>query len=138
MPERLGSSPSLCGNIAFRMFFLSHFLPSLSSDDWLPWGVKRSAALLPRVFLLGFRPRVIHSNFGFVGDIVSQRLANGGSPALSCFFAVAERTFGDVSKSKLNFESWILNSSLDLLSILRVCSVGVCPRCTADAGWGEV
>ena len=59
-------------------------------------------------------------------ETVSQRLASRGSPALSWFFAVAERTFGCVSKSKLNFGVWILNSSFDhLLSILGVCSMGL-------------
>jgi hypothetical protein len=44
---------------------------------------------------------------------------------LSWFFAVAERTFGYISKSKLSFGLWILNSSFGhLLSILGVCSVG--------------
>jgi len=33
--------------------------------------------------------------------------------ALSWFIAIAERTFGYVSKSKLNFGLWILNSCLD-------------------------
>ena len=55
-------------------------------------------------------------------------LAGVGQPEESClswFFAVAERTFRYVSKSKLVFGLWILNSCFDLLlSILGICSVG--------------
>jgi len=55
-------------------------------------------------------------------------LARVGQPGESCFswfFAVTERTFGYVNKSKLVFVLWILNSCFDpLLSILGVCSVG--------------
>jgi len=116
---------AMLNNRFWNVLSLSIFLPRFSSDDWLPWGVKILGGVDYEfscwVFELG-----IHSYFGFVGHIVSQRLASRKSPALSWFSAVAERTFGYASKSKLKFCLWILNSCFDhLLNILGVCSVGV-------------
>ena len=74
-----------------------------------------------------------------VGDIVSLRLASRGSAALSWFFDVAERTFGYVSKSKLNFGLWIRNPSFGhLLSISASAQWAFDPRRRADAAWSEV
>jgi len=127
VPARLGSRQPLCGNIASRMFFPCHFSsqgcrPSIGCREKRKfWGV-----LTLRVFFLSFRAWSIHSYFGFVGDIVSQRLVSRGSPVLSCFIALAKRTFVYVSKSKLSFGLRILNSIFGhLLNILGVCSVGV-------------
>ena len=59
----------------------------------------------------------------FLVGFASLGLVSRGSPALSWFFAVAVRTFGYVTKTKLKFGLWILNASFGhLLSILGVCS----------------
>ena len=130
MPSRLDSRPSLCGNIASRMFFPCHF----SSQGCRPrigcrgecmfWG----GGVDPTSFLFGFSSLEYSLIFWFCWrhGMVLQQLASRGSPVLSWFFVVAERTFGYVNTSKFNFGLWILNSSFGhLLSVLGVCSVGV-------------
>jgi len=74
-------------------------------------------------------PGLSDSYFVFLEDNVSERLANRGSPALPCFFAVAEWTFEYAGKLKIIFGWCILNSRFRILwSILDVCPVGVTRR----------
>ena len=62
-------------------------------------------------FPVGFSmPGLSDTYFDFLGDNVSEKLASRGSPALSCFSAVAGRTFEYGSKLKLNFGWCILDS----------------------------
>ena len=106
----------------YNFLSISLFLPRLSSDDWPPWGVKVGGVNCMR-FIVGLSRQVYWLVFWFY--LTSSRSGwPAQSPALSWFFAVAERTFGYVSKSKLNFVFWNLN----LVPM-------ICPAYSESAQW---